>query len=184
MILFTIIFFVMVIAIGASAVLGFSFYLRRKTKQLKEQNQTLFTEPPRYRPLFAPTDEDIRALEMEEKLREDAKVKDEIRQAKENKIKLARDFQNTWQDQPNKGKTIEFLRLAAESEDSETFSETARNVLNFWNDDKKIDNLSAQDLADLLDSHLRTLPQQERASGILFWLKQEIQSLRRKSEVE
>jgi hypothetical protein len=183
MILFTIIFFVMVIAIGASAVLGFSFYLRRKTKQLKEQNQTLFTEPPRYRPLFAPTEEDTRALELEEKLREKAKAEDEIRQAKENKIKLARDFQNTWQDQPNKGKTIELLRLAATSEDSETFSETARGVLNFWND-KKIDNLSAQDLADLLDSHLRTLPQQERASGILFWLKQEIESLRRNSEVE
>lgn len=174
----------MVIAIGASAVLGFSFYLRRKTKQLKEeQNQTLFTEPPRYRPLFAPTDEEIRALEREEKLREAAKIEEENRQAKENKIKLARDFQKIWQHQPNKGKTIEFLRLAATSENAEVFSETARNVLRFWNDDK-IDNLSAQDLADLLDSHLRTLPQQERASGILFWLKQEIESLRRNSEVE
>lgn len=183
MILFTIIFFVMVIAIGASAVLGFSFYLRRKTKRLQSQNQVQFAEPTRYRPLFAPTDEEIRALEREEKTREKAKAEDEIRQAKENKIKLAHDFQKIWQNQPNKGKTIEFLRLAAESENSEVFSETARNVLNFWSD-KKIDNLSAQDLADLLDSHLRTLPQQERASGILFWLKQEIQSLRRNSEVE
>lgn len=181
MILFTIIFFVMVVAIGASAVLGFSFYLRRQSKRLQTKNQPLFQEPPRYRPLFAPTDEEIRALEREEKSRQAAKIEDEIRQAKEEKIKLARDFQKIWQNRPNTGNTIEFLRFAAESENAEIFSETARNVLNFWND-KKIDNLSAQDLADLLDSHLRTLPQQERASGILFWLKQEIESLRRKSE--
>lgn len=171
----------MVIAIGASAVLGLSFYLRRKTKRFQSQNHTQFKETPHYRPLFAPTDEDIRALKREEKTREDVKIADEIRQAKENKIKLARDFQEIWQDRPNKGKTIEFLRLAAASANAEVFSETARKVLNFWND-RKIDNLSAQNLADLLDSHFRTLPQQERASGILFWLKQEIQSLRRKSE--
>lgn len=171
----------MVIAIGASAVLGFSFYLGRKTKRLKKQNQPLFTEPPRYRPLFAPTIEEIRASEREEEARRAAKVKDELRQQKARKIEEADDFQKVWRNQTSRGNTIEFLRLAAASENAEVFSNSARDVLNFWND-KKIENLSAQDLADLLDSHLRTLPQQERASGILFWLKQEIQSLRRKTE--
>lgn len=171
----------MVIVIGASAVLGFSFYLRRKTKRLKEQNQPVFTEPTGYRPLFAPSEEELRALKLEENLREATKIEDEKRRAKEEKIKSARDFQAIWHNQPNKGNTIEFLRLAAASENAQIFGEAAQNVLNFWND-KQINNLSAQDMADLLDSHLRTLPQQERTSGILFWLKQEIQSLRRKSE--
>jgi hypothetical protein len=35
-----------------------------------------------------------------------------------------------------------------------------------------------------LDSHLRILPQQERLSGAIFWLKQEIENLRRKSEAK
>lgn len=175
----------MVIAIGASAVLGLSFYLRRQTKRLQTENHTQFhtqfKEQPVYRPLFAPTDEEILVLEREEESRKNAKIEEEIRQAKAQKVEEVGKFQAIWLDQPNTGNTIEFLRLAAASETSEAFSDAARHVLNFWND-KKIDNLSAKNLADLLDSHFRTLPQQERASGVSFWLKQEILSLRRQPE--
>lgn len=74
MILFIIIFFVMVIVIGAAAVLGFSFYLRRKTKRLRAENQTEFKEKPVYRPLFVSGDEEIRNFESEDEiLRKDKK---------------------------------------------------------------------------------------------------------------
>lgn len=171
----------MVIAIGASAVLGVSFYLNRKTKRLQSKNQDQFPVRSNYRPLFEPTDDEIRALEREEEARQAAKIETELRQIKAGKIEDVRDFQKIWQNQSNKGNTLELLRLAAVSETAQIFSEISEKIIKVWYD-RKIDNLSARDLADLLDSHLRTLPQQERTSGILFWLKQEILSLRRKSE--
>lgn len=171
----------MVITVGVSAVLGFSFYLRRRTKRLQSENQHQFNKTNNYRPLFAPTDEEISAFELEESLKAEAKKKDEARQLSTKKTENVRQFRKVWLNEPNKGNTIELLRLASESKSAQYFSETAENIIEFWND-RKIKNLTAEDLADLLDSHFRTLPQQERSSGALFWLKQEITSIRRKSE--
>jgi len=68
--------------------------------------------------------------------------------------------------------------LASESENAKIFSEISENVIKLWRENR-IENLEARDLADLLDSHFRTLPQQERTSGELFWLREEIENLRR-----
>ncbi len=94
-----------------------------------------------------------------------------------------REFEKVWRNEPNKQNTIELLRLAAESESAEVFSQTEENVIQVWHNEQA-GGLSKKDLADLLDSHLRILPQQERLSGAVFWIKREIENLRRKSEYE
>ncbi len=180
MITFILIFFAMVIVVGIAAVAGFSFYLKRKSKSLETSNQKQFDEPP-YRPLFAPTDEEIRALEREAQMKVESERKEAKGEIAFEKAKAVREFENVWRNEPTKQNTIELLRIAAESGDAEIFSQTAKSLIQVTHHERA-DGLSKKDLADLLDSHLRILPQQERFSGAIFWLKQEIENLRRKSE--
>ena len=180
MILFTIIFFAMVLVVGASAAIG--FYVKRQVvKSLNENNHNQINELPPYRSLFEPTDEEIRALEREEKLKLEAKKVEDARQVSAEKIERVHKFHTVWLSEPNKRNTVELLRLASESESAKTFSKMAESVFKVW-DDKKLVDLTANDLANLIESHLRILPPQERTSGKLFWLRQQIQSLSTKSE--
>lgn len=181
MITFILIFFISIIAVGALSVLGFALYLKRRKKSLETTNPKQFDEPPQYRSLFAPTDEETRAFEREEK----AKIEAE-RQASEQKAALeqaenVRRHEEIWRSEPTTQNAAELFRLAVESGSAEIFSQTAENVIQVWRNGQAGD-LSKENLADLLDSHLRTLPQQERLSGAIFWIKREIENLRRESE--
>lgn len=178
MLLFTIIFFAVVIAIGISTVAGFSFYLKRRTARLESKNQRRFIdEPPPFRSLFAPDEEEIRLLERAQADERTAKTAEDARLLTLKRINAVKDFKEIWANEPNKTNTVGLFRLAANSGNAETFSETAETVIEFWRENK-IASLSANDLADLLDSHLAILPQQERTAGALFWLRREIMSLR------
>ena len=172
----------MVIAVGVSAVVGFSLYLKRRPRQLESNNPKQFNEEPLpYRSLFAATDEELYAQERAESVEREAKIAEAVRQKAAKKIEAVRDFRRLWMSEPNKQNTLELFRLAAESENAEIFSETSESVIEFRRENK-ITNLTAHDLADLLDSHLQILPQQERFSGAIFWIKREIENLRQKSE--
>ena len=171
----------MVIVVGISAVVAFSIYLKRRNKSLDTANLKQFNEPPPYRPLFAPTDEEIRALEREEQKKLEAEQKEAEREISFEKAENVREFEKIWRGEPTKQNTIELLRLATASESAEVFSQTAENVIQVWHNEQA-GGLSKEDLAELLDSHLRILPQQERTSGAAFWLKQEIEKLRSQSE--
>ena len=182
MITFILIFFISIIAVGALSVLGFAFYLKRRKKSLETTNPKQFDEPPQYRSLFAPTDEETRALGREEKAKIEAERQESDRQIKFEKAEKVREFERVWRGEPTGQNTVELLRLAAQSESAEIFSQTAENVIQVWRNGQAGD-LSKENLADLLDSHLRTLPQQERLSGAIFWIKREIGNLRGTSEV-
>lgn len=180
MVIFILIFFALVIAVGASAVLGFSFYLKRRTaKSLQTNNQNKLDVP--YRSLFEPDDEDVRAFEPDERSRARIERQEIEREISFECSERAREFEKIWRGEPNRRKTVEFLRLAAASESAEIFSRAAENVIRTFKNERT-GGLSAKDLADLLDSHFRTLPQQERFSGAVFWLKREIERLRAETE--
>jgi len=181
MITFILIFFVMVIVVGIAAVAGFSIYLKRRRKSLDAANQKQFDDAPPYRPLFAPTDEEIHALEREKEIKKAAERKEADRKITFEKAEAVREFEKIWRGELTKQNTVELLRLAAMSESAEIFSQTAENVIQVCYQGQA-GGLSKKDLADLLDSHLRILPQQERLSGAIFWLKQEIENLRGESE--
>jgi hypothetical protein len=177
MILLILFYVAVVILAGMLIAFGFSFYL--KSRQISApENQRYLTEPPEFRPLFAPGEEELRALENEEKARAAESARAGAADVLRQKAETAQRYFAGWQNTPDKRTIGTALQLAAESESAKTFSEISENVIKTWQD-KKIAGLAAADLADLLDSHFRTLPQQEMASGALFWLKQEIAALRR-----
>jgi hypothetical protein len=171
----------MVIVVGVTMVAGFSLYLNRRTKSLESNNQKQFDEPPKYHSLFEPADDELLAREREAQLKAETARKEAEQRILGEKAEKLREVEQIWLDNPTKQYTVELLRLAALSESAEVFSQTTENVIQVWRENK-IENLTSTDLADLLDSHFRTLPQQERISGALFWIKREIEILRRKSE--
>ena len=170
------IFYTILVVLSAVAVLA--ILAKRRNSKLLEHHPPKNFEAENFRPLFAPTDDELRAAAREEKARAEAKKADEARQILIEKAEKATEFARAWLLAPDRKKTIELFFLASESESAETFSEISENVIKLWRENR-IENLTAQDLADLLDSHFRILPQQERTSGTLFWLKEEIQALRR-----
>lgn len=181
MIAFILIFFFAVITIGLFSVIGFAAYLKRRNKSLETTNQKQLDDAPPYRSLFAPTDEELHTLERERQTNLQAEQKEGESKVLSEKAEKTREFEKIWRGESTKQNTVELLRLAAQSESAETFSQAAENVIQVWHSEQ-LGGLSKEDLADLLDSHLRILPQQERFSGAIFWLKQEIENLRRKSE--
>jgi hypothetical protein len=180
MLLLLIFIFTLAIFVGVTAVATYLTAINRRQIESPE-NPRQFDELPQYRSLFEPTDEEIRALETEKRAEIKRLEKEKAEQLITERNEKVFAFQNEWTLAPDRRKTVELLRLATQCESAEIFFQITGNVIKQWRENK-IENLSAQDLADLLDSHFRTLPQQERTSGVGFRLKEEIAELRGKSE--
>ncbi len=171
----------MLMVVSAAAIGGFSVYLKRRAKSLESDNQKQFAAALPYRSLFEPTGEEIRAFEREEIAANQGKTSENARLLTAKKLEKVEECRKIWRVSPDKRTTVKLLRLASESEMAQTFSAIAEDIIKVWRENRIV-NLTADNLADLLDSHLRTLPQQERTAGALFWLKREIMSLRAGSE--
>ncbi len=173
--------FLFTILVVLSAVALLAIYAKRRNSFPLEQNPPRNLSAENLRPLFQPTEDELRAFEREENARIKAKAEEEARRILVEKTEKAFEFEKVWRELPDRKKTIELLFLASQSENAKTFSKCAENVIKLWRENR-IENLKARDLAELLDSHFRTLPQQERTSGVGFWLKEEIENLRTRSE--
>ena len=145
-----------------------------------EENPPSFLAAENYRPLFEPTDEELRQFETEEKAQLAAKQVDDARLISEEKLVNLEKFRQTWRESPNKAATIELLYMASQTENGEAYLETANIVLKAWQAEK-VPDLAADDLAHLLDSHFWLLPTHERTPGVSFRIQQEIAGLRRAS---
>ncbi len=178
MLLFIIFFFTMVIVVGSAAVFAFSALLKRR-RQLPGSHQSQLDAPPPYRSLFEPTDEELREIETQNRLAAQARKINDWQTAQAVQMNHLRESEQIWRTQTNRQNTVELLRLAAQTDSAEIFSRTAENVIEVC---RREQVLTAQELADLLDSHLQILPQQERTAGASFWLKEEIKRLRGGSE--
>ncbi len=171
--------FTILVVLSAVAVLAISAKRRNFLPLEKNPPKTISAE--HFRPLFEPTEDEMRAFEREESARRKTQAADEARRILADKTRKTTDFEKVWRVSPDRKRTIELLFLASQSQSAKTFSEISENVIKLWRENR-IENLTARDLADLLDSHFRTLPQQERTSGVGFWLKEEIEKLRLRSE--
>jgi hypothetical protein len=130
-----------------------------------------------YRPLFAPTDEDLRLAEAEERKQLTTKQEEAKRQESEEKLAELESFRQTWSESPNRAATIELLYRASQLEDGEAYLNTCDGVLAAWRDGKLAD-ISAGDLAQLLETHFWLLPAGKRIPGASFRLKEAVAELK------
>ena len=156
--------------------------LARKRKFLSsEHNPSNNLSAENFRPLFEPTEDEVRVFARDEKLRiERAGIENE-RLLKEAKNAETLELTESWSKNPDRKGAIELLLRASETANAETFGNVAEKILRIWRANR-VDNLTSLELADLLDSHFRILPQQERAAGAMFRLREEIETLRTRSE--
>lgn len=179
----------MVIIAGLLIAAGFSFYLKnRRLSGPENQRINLYPPDPRiYRPLFEPSESDLLALERADEKAKQERGRKEKRLAAEKEVAAKTADTSAlftqWAEAPDIKRLGELMAVAAGTESAEIFSEISKNVIQIWHN-KKIAGLRAADLAALLDSHLRLLPQQEMASGALFWLKEDIAALRARGREE
>lgn len=168
----------MLLIIAVLALLSAAFLLfraaRRHDPELSDPQYSTFDPPPGARPLFAPTDAELKLESDTEKARAIAKREYLSRAASRSAVDAAL---NAWRAEPNAWTTAELLRVTAESGSDGDFARAAGEVITRFRE-SGIDGLSDNDLAALMDSHIRLLTPAERASGAMFWLKQEAAKLR------
>lgn len=129
-----------------------------------------------YRPLFAPTDEDLRLAEAEEREQLTAKhEEDECLKIKERLAKLEVRHRN-WSKSPNRAATAELLRDAPHAYAGDAFADLCEEISNTFRDGKLTD-VSPKDLAALLESHFWLLPAEQRTPGASFRIKEIVASL-------
>jgi hypothetical protein len=171
------IFFIIFLSFCATATAVYIF-LAFKNFDRYGNNYTL--NPKNFHGLFQPTEEELRAFEKAEKEADKAKSEEAKRLESEEKISKVIEFMSNWREMPSRRNTLELLYIASQSENGNVYNKAAKSVLESWNEGK-ISDLSAEDLAQILESHFWLLPSEQRTSGIGFGLNQEIASLRRKS---
>lgn len=141
----------------------------KKVRQLEAEN---------YRSLFAPTKEDLRLAEKEEQTRSAFERAEEERRLLQQKRAELDKIRARWSASPDRSATIDLLYSASQTGDGNSYLAVCEDVLAAWRAER-LTAIDADDLAQLLESHLWLLPADQRTPGITFRLRDDIADLRR-----
>jgi hypothetical protein len=165
---------ILVLAAAASAFIYF-FIKDNSERQLVSGDIGSLPESTHLRPLFEPSDEELRA---EAHAAEQLAVLDEAVLNFENERKQLVEFRNrlrSWQVAPNTPEIGELLELACIN--GESFAVAAETITReFLNG--RINGLSAVEFAQLLESHFWLLSAEEREPAVSFRIRETIRELR------
>jgi len=168
----------MLLLIAVLALLSAAFLLarfaRRQTNQLTDQNTVLPLPPFGARPLFEPTDGEIR---LEEKAKEAREVARREYSASAEARAAVDAALSEWRNDHRPATAAKLLAITAESGDESDFARAAEEIVKVYRE-SGIAGVDDSDMAALLDSHIRLLSGGKAGSGALFWLKQEVARLR------
>lgn len=170
-------FLITILAVLAAVGVIAYFTQRRGRQSLPESNFYSTLPPENLRPLFLPTEEEMRK---EEAARETALRNEENRFESEKKLAKLAEVRQNWLESYDRKNTVELLYRASQCETGEAYFDTCFAVIEAWRAGK-IADLTDDDLAQLLESHFWLLPADERTPGVTFRLNGEIADLRRAS---
>ena len=165
---------ILVLAAAASAFFYF-FNNRNNQRRLKAKKFGSFPETTGLRPLFEPTEDEIQenAREAENQAAtDDAKLDDD--EARKDAANV-RNRLNAWRSAPNRSEIAELLTAA--SIEGELSAQTAEAITNEFLSGR-LDGISANDLAQMLESRFWLLPLEVRAPAISFRIRETIRELR------
>jgi hypothetical protein len=165
---------ILVLVAAASAFIYF-FNHRNNERQLEANEFDSFPETTPLRPLFEPTEDDIQQAAREAETRaaiDDAQLDEDAARKHATEV---RNRLNAWRVAPNRSELGELLRAA--SFDGELSAQTAEAITDEFLSGK-LDGISADDLAELLESHFWLLPAEVRAPAISFRIRETIRELR------
>ncbi|CAN5450355.1 hypothetical protein BH10ACI3_BH10ACI3_22610 [soil metagenome] len=168
----------MLYIIAVLAFLSAAFLLFRVTRRqdipLPVRNLISSEPPPNARPLFAPSDAELKHDADEREARDIGRREYRANATDRAAVDSAL---SVWRTEPDARSAGELLSVTAEKGLAGDFSRAAEEITTKFRE-QGIPGLTANDLAALLDSHMRLLSESERGSGAIFWLKQEVAKLR------
>lgn len=167
-------FILTILLVLVAAVAVTVFVKRRIERDLIESNQPKNLMDTNLRPLFGQDEEEVRGSEAANAEVIEAEPVDDDQ---EKKLAKLDELRQAWGANPDKRNTIELLAAAAETGVGEMYAGIAGEVAARFRK-RELTEISAADLADLLETHLWLLPARERMSGEGFFVKQEISKLR------
>lgn len=91
---------------------------------------------------------------------------------------LASAFLESWKHAPARGNTPEMLHLAALAGDAALYQQAIETALLYWHE-QKLSDISAEELAQLIESEFWLIPSDARNSGAGFLLKRRLATVRR-----
>jgi hypothetical protein len=153
-----------------------TLYLRRTKLSSEMLGRQTLSGAENFRPLFEPSKTELQEKErllMLEKQAEADRQKQLINSEYERELA-------DWIASPNRSQTILLLSNAAKSENEHIYVKACKEVLRIWRAGS-VDDLSANDLAQLMESHYWLIPAEKRTPGASFLIKEEIAGLRRGS---
>lgn len=164
---------ILIALLAASGIIAFS----RRRHPLLEDKRPKHLPDPEFRPLFGPGPDELRAGEREKIALAAAAGAAESKAKLDAKLNDLNAFRKEWRAAPTRKATVELLYLASQCESGKVYSVTAHEAAKLWKNGQ-IAGLSADDLSQLLESHLWLLPAGERTSGVSFSIQHEIADLR------
>lgn len=168
--------FFLTIFILILAALAFAFVARRsRHSNYLPDHDPLNIDASRFRPLFAPSEEDLLAVEREKQDAIDAEQLENARLVREKKLANFAEFRQTWHTSEKRESVAGLFARAVEFQNGEVFLETVKTVL----DARQSLDLSDEDLAQLIESNFWLLPANERTPGITFTVNQELKTLQK-----
>jgi hypothetical protein len=166
--------FTVVILIAAAIII----FVRRQTRTPLLEDQThKYVSGENLRPLFAPDDEELRALERQEQKLLEAQDVQEQENTHQKRLASFEEFRQTWRELPSRANTVELLFRASELGRGEVYLDTVSELLH-----KRSDTFTDDEIAQLIESHYWLLPQSERTPGVTFTLNRELAALRGKAQ--
>jgi hypothetical protein len=169
----TLIIIIALIAAASAATL----LLRRTNRSSEMLGPHALPGAENFRPLFEPTKEELEAAELEMKLLQHA---DKERHSLENEREAAAELDRVraeWLASRSRTQTILLLYEAAKSQNDDIYLKICEEVLQQWRTGS-VDDLSADDLAQLMESHYWLIPADKRTAGVGFRINKEIAGLR------
>ena len=166
--------FTVVLLIAAAIII----FVRRQTRSPLLEDQTpKYLNGENLRPLFAPDDEELRALEREERKMLEARDVELRENERQKRLASFEEFRQTWRELPSRANTVELLFRASELERGDVYLDTIDELLH-----KRSDVFNDDEIAELIESHFWLLPQSERTPGVTFTINRELAALRDRAQ--
>jgi hypothetical protein len=96
--------------------------------------------------------------------------------------RLAEKFIENWKTQPDRNSTAKMLHVAALADDASVYQKAIETAYEFWRD-RRLQQISADELRQLIESEFWILAPTTRNSGAGFMLKRTLAGLRRQLSV-
>lgn len=165
---------ILVLAVAASAFIYF-FNKRNFDRQLETGEFGALPETTNLRPLFEPTPDELRADAIEAEKNQKA---DEDKESGDLDKQRAFKFRSTlsaFRTAPSKGSIAALLELAVD--DGTEFADAAEAIADQFRKGR-IENLSIDDLAQMLESHFWLVPAEQRTPSMSYRFRTALESLR------